>query len=235
MTSLSELRFFATPPHPCSYMENREAVTLFTDPAANIDARTYSALSAFGFRRSGNHIYRPHCQNCSACVPVRIPVKKFTMKRSQRRIWKRNQDLQVHRVAPVFCDETYNLYDQYISRRHADGDMYPPEPEQFKSFLVEGREETSFYEFRQQGCLIAVAVVDKLQDGLSSIYTFFDPDLAKRSPGIFTILWQIEKAREMDLQYVYLGYWIKQSKKMNYKYDFKPLELFLKDHWVLVT
>ena len=210
-------------------------MTLFADPAANIDARTYSALSAFGFRRSGNHIYRPHCQNCSACVPVRIPVDKFEMKRSQRRIWKRNQDLQVNKIAPLFNDETYNLYDQYISRRHADGDMYPPEPEQFKSFLVESREETIFYEFRQQQSLVAVAVADQLEDGLSSIYTFFDPDLAKLSPGVFTILWQIEKAREMNLQYVYLGYWIKQSQKMNYKIEYKPLELFLKDHWVLVS
>jgi arginyl-tRNA--protein-N-Asp/Glu arginylyltransferase len=235
LTSLSELRFFATPPHPCSYLDDREAVTLFVDPAAHIDDRTYSALSAFGFRRSGNHIYRPHCQNCSACVPVRIPVDKFTMKRSQRRIWKRNRDLQVNEITPLFNAETYNLYDRYISQRHADGDMYPPEPEQFKSFLVESREETTFYEFREQESLVAVAVVDKLQDGLSSIYTFFDPDLAKQSPGVYTILWQIEKARELNLQYVYLGYWIKQSQKMNYKIEYKPLELFLKDHWILVS
>jgi len=216
-------------------MKDREAVTLFADPAANIDAGTYSALSAFGFRRSGNHIYRPHCQNCSACVPVRIPVNKFSMKRSQRRIWKRNQDLQVNEISPLFSEEIYSLYDRYISRRHADGDMYPPEPDQFKSFLVESRDETIFYEFRDQETLIAVAVVDRLQDGLSSIYTFFDPDLAKQSPGVFTILWQIEKTREMGLQYVYLGYWIKQSQKMNYKIEYKPLELFLKDHWVLVS
>lgn len=157
------------------------------------------------------------------------------MKRSQKRIWKRNQEIQVHQTAPLFDDETYSLYDQYISQRHADGDMYPPEPGQFKSFLVESREETVFFEFRQQTELIAVAVVDILQDGLSSIYTFFDPKLAKQSPGVYTILWQIQKARQLGLQYVYLGYWIKQSQKMNYKIEYKPLELFLKDHWVLLT
>jgi arginine-tRNA-protein transferase len=234
LTSLSELKFFATPLHPCSYLDNREATTLFVDPAAVIDADTYSALSAFGFRRSGTHVYRPHCQNCSACVAVRVPVNQFVMKRSQKRIWHRNQDLQVVETRPAFGDEIYALYEKYISQRHPDGDMYPPKCEQFRSFLVESREETLFYEFRLGRQLAAVAVADKLQDGISAIYTFFDPDLEKRSPGVYMILWQIEKAKQMDLSYVYLGYWIKQSKKMNYKIEYKPLELFVKDHWVLL-
>ena len=196
---------------------------------------TYSALSEFGFRRSGNHVYRPHCQTCSACIPVRIPVNNFAMRRSQLRAWRSNQELLVQETDPVFTDEIYNLYAQYISRRHADGDMYPPAVEQFKSFLVESRKETIFYEFRLEDCLVAVAVVDRLLDGLSSIYTFFDPDLQKRSLGVFAILWQIEEARRLGLRYVYVGYWIRQSGKMNYKIEYKPLELFLKDHWVAFT
>jgi len=157
------------------------------------------------------------------------------MRRSQLRAWRSNQELLVQETDPVFTDEIYNLYAQYISRRHADGDMYPPAVEQFKSFLVESRKETIFYEFRLEDCLVAVAVVDRLLDGLSSIYTFFDPDLQKRSLGVFAILWQIEEARRLGLRYVYLGYWIRQSGKMNYKIEYKPLELFLKDHWVAFT
>ena len=232
MTSLSELKFYATPEHDCSYIDDRIATTLFADPAANIDALAYSRLSAMGFRRSGNHIYRPHCQSCSACVAVRVPVHQFKMKRSQKRIWNKNQDLVCRETPPAASAEYFNLYRRYINQRHNDGDMYPADKEQFRSFLAEGREETVFYEIRLQEKLIAVAVADKLRDGLSAIYTFFDPDYATRSPGVFAILWQIEQAKKLNLHYLYLGYWIKQCQKMNYKIDYKPLELFIKDHWV---
>jgi arginine-tRNA-protein transferase len=156
------------------------------------------------------------------------------MKRSQKRIWTRNQDLSINEIRPVYTHEIYDLYEKYISLRHADGDMYPPKPEQFSSFLVEGRPETVFYEFRRQNRLVAVAVVDRLQDGLSAIYTFFDPEEQKTSPGVYTILWEIETASRLNLPFVYLGYWIKQSSKMNYKTEYKPIEMFVKDHWVLL-
>lgn len=231
MSSLSELKFYVTPAHPCSYLEDRDAITLFVDPAARIDKQSYSALSDNGFRRSGTHIYRPHCQGCNACVPLRIPVRDFQLTKSQRRINKRNQDLQVTQVAPEFTDESYLLYHQYISQRHADGDMYPPQEDQYRSFLVECRPETVFYEFRLANRLIAVSVVDQLQDGLSSVYTYFDVQQSRRSPGVFAVLWQVEQAAILGLRYVYLGYWIKQSRKMNYKISFRPIELFMKDGW----
>lgn len=236
MTSLSELRFFTTPAHDCSYLDGREAITLFVDPLATIDKRLYSALSEVGFRRSGNHIYRPYCQNCSACIPVRVPVNIFEKTRRHRRIWKRNSDLTVTRVMPALTDEYFDLYQRYINLRHADGDMYPADYEQFRSFLVEGRAEAVFFEFRDaRGELLAVAVVDELTDGLSAIYTFFDPEDTRRSLGVFAVLWLIEHGRMEQYSHLYLGYWIKQCQKMSYKMDYKPLEMFVNDHWLAVT
>jgi arginine-tRNA-protein transferase len=232
VTSLTELKFYVTPAHPCSYLDDRDAVTLFVDPAAQLDQQTYSALSASGFRRSGIHVYRPHCQGCAACIPLRIPVQDFQLTKSQRRIWRRNRDLRVSQVSPGFTRESYQLYHRYVSDRHADGDMYPPREDQFRSFLVECRSETVFYELRLSDRLIAVAVVDQLRDGLSSVYTYFDTEDSRRSPGVYAILWQIEQARQLGLHYLYLGYWIKQSRKMSYKISFRPIELYMKDHWV---
>ena len=232
MTSLSELRFFATPSHDCSYIEDQQATTIFADPAANIDTALYSALSSIGFRRSGNHIYRPRCQNCKAWISVRIPVRAFHMNRRQRRIWRRNQDLLVSQRPPSLTTEYYDLYERYIADRHADGDMYPPGVEQFRSFLVDGRGEAAFYEFREADRLVAVAVADELEDGLSAIYTFFDPEDSKRSLGVHAVLTLVEVAAQRGLDNLYLGYWIKQCAKMNYKTDYRPLELFVNNRWV---
>ncbi len=232
MTSLSELRFFATPAHDCSYLEGREAITLFADPLANIDKRLYSSLSAVGFRRSGTHIYRPYCQSCSACIPVRVQADRFVMSRSQRRVWRRNQDLTVTLSPPQLTDELFSLYDRYIDDRHRNGDMYPASREQFESFLVEGRPEACFVEFRAGSRLVAVAVIDELDHGLSAIYTFFDPALARRSLGVFAILWLVDRAARQKLSHVYLGYWIKQCQKMNYKMDYRPIEMFVNNRWI---
>ena len=234
MTSLSELRFFTTPAHDCSYLEGRQAITLFADPLARIDKRLYSSLSEVGFRRSGNHIYRPYCQTCSACIPVRIAVDRFTPSSRQGRIWRRNRDVEVRGVAPVLGDEYFKLYQDYINTRHSDGDMYPANIDQFESFLVEGRPEAIFFEFRAHGELLAVAVADQLVDSLSAIYTFFDPHCGRRSLGVYAVLWLIEEARRLGMHHLYLGYWIKQCQKMNYKMDYKPIEMFVNNHWINV-
>ena len=185
-STINELRFYAAPPHECSYLPDRDATTLFVDPEATIDTKTYSQLSAVGFRRSGRFIYRPHCGECTACIPVRVLVQHYSPKRRQRRIWKLNQDLAAIHQQPLFREEQYALYERYIDTRHIDGDMFPASEEQYQSFLIEGRPEASFIEFRDASKhLIAVAVIDTLQDGLSSIYTYFDPDEDKRSPGGF--------------------------------------------------
>lgn len=235
MTSLSELRFFTTPEHDCSYLQGKQALTLFADPLALIDTELYSSLSRAGFRRSGMHIYRPYCQTCSACIPIRIPVSKFNPHRRHKRVLKLNRDMVVDCIPPSVTQEYYSLYERYINARHADGDMYPPDITQFESFLVEGRPETKFFEFREHGKLVAVTVADKILDGHSAIYTFFDPDHTDQSPGVFAILWLIEETTRLSLEYLYLGYWIKQCRKMSYKVEYKPFELYINNHWISVT
>ena len=162
MTELARLKFYATQAHPCSYLPTEQATTLFLDPSQPMDAQVYAELSEVGFRRSGDHLYRPHCQNCSACVPARLPAADFTPNRQQRRIRSRNADLQVQAARPTFSEEYYDLYARYIEQRHADGDMYPPNREQFSTFLVRDLPFSRFYEFRLNGRLLAVAVTDVL-------------------------------------------------------------------------
>lgn len=233
MSSLTDLRFFTTPSHDCSYIDGKKAVTLFVDPAAEIDTPTYTELSAVGFRRSGTHLYRPYCESCSACIPVRIPVANFVHQRRQRRITRRNDDVRIALKEARFSEEHYVLYARYINERHQDGDMFPPSPEQFRSFLVDGRPEAVFVEMRDaEDRLLAIAVVDRLEDSLSAIYTFFDPDCGRRSLGVFAVLSLISMARDLHLPYLYLGYWIKQCQKMSYKTDYQPIELFIDNRWL---
>jgi len=230
-SSMRDLKVYTTYPHSCSYLEDQEATTLFVDPRQRVDQKLYSNLSKLGFRRSGSHVYRPHCTHCDACIPARIPVASFEPRRGQRRIWTRNQDLVVDKAEDIRDDETFNLYQRYIELRHSDGDMYPPEREQYESFLSNAWDCTHYYRFYDQDSLIALAVVDELVDGLSAIYTFFDPAANKRSLGVYAILWQIEKARDMRLDYLYLGYWIRDCQKMAYKSDYRPLELYVNNRW----
>ena len=235
LAELAKLRFYTTPGHPCSYLDDHEATTLFADPHAEIDTATYSALSAVGFRRSGSHIYRPHCQACQACIPVRVVVADSILNRRQRRIWKKNQDLTVSVVQPRLTSEYFTLYTRYITQRHADGDMFPADAEQFQSFLVEGRKEARFVEFRLHGQLLAVAISDELDNALSAVYTFFAPEEDQRSLGTFAVLWLIEAARNQQKDWLYLGYWIKECQKMNYKTEYHPIELYLDNRWLALA
>ncbi len=234
VTLLANVRVFATYPHNCSYLPGEQATTLFVDPSTPLDARIYSQLSYIGFRRSGPHLYRPHCAACNACVPARVPVASFSANRSQRRILARNQDLRIDVVEDISSDEHFGLYSRYICGRHSDGDMYPPDREQFNSFLTREWGTTQFVEFRDGECLIAVAVLDRLENGVSAIYTFYEPDASARSLGSFVILWQIGLARDLGLPAVYLGYWIRNCRKMNYKTRFRPIELLTNGHWIRV-
>ena len=232
MTDLSTLKLFATQPHPCSYIDGEQATTVFVDPEAKIDVTLYSQLSLLGFRRSGGHLYRPQCSNCQACMSCRIPVSLFRPNRSQRRCWQKNRDIQITPNERIDTLEHYNLYSRYIESRHQDGDMYPPSEEQYKAFLTSEWGSTRYLEFRLDGELIAVSVCDYLDDGLSAVYTFYNAELSERSLGKFAILAQIYRAQEMGLSYVYLGYWIKQCEKMNYKTDYRPLELLVNRRWL---
>jgi arginyl-tRNA--protein-N-Asp/Glu arginylyltransferase len=236
--SLRDIKVYTTYPHSCSYLEEQEAVTLFVDPKHGIDKPLYSSLSQLGFRRSGSHIYRPHCEACNACIPSRIPVADFRMSRGQRRTWNRNQDMLVEETASINDDEAYQLYCDYIEQRHSDGDMYPPVREQYESFLNNPWGCTRYYRFYSEEDgrrhLLAIAVADFLDDGQSAIYTFFDPTAAKRGLGTYTLLWQVENARQLKLDYLYLGYWIRDCQKMSYKSSYRPLELRINNCWTTV-
>ena len=231
-SSLRDLKVYTTYPHSCSYLPEQEATTLFVDPRTPMSSSLYSQLSLLGFRRSGSHLYRPNCSNCSACIPARVPVERFEAKRNQRRAWRRNLDIEVRELEDISGDEPFELYRRYIEERHHDGDMYPPSRDQYQSFLSAEWGVTRFYGMYLDGRLAGVAVADLIDDGLSAIYTFYDPDLQDRSLGTFAVLWQIEATREMGLDYVYLGYWIKQCQKMAYKIQYRPLELYINGSWV---
>lgn len=234
MTDLAAVKFFVTPQHKCSYLPRQDAITLFADPKAVYDRDLYSELSEHGFRRSGNYLYRPHCRTCAACIPVRIPVQRFRLSRKQKRVLKANRDLQVIQMPGQFKQEHYELYESYIKTRHHDGDMYPPSPEQYESFLLSDWGCTVFFEFRQNGRLLAVAVSDVMHNGLSAVYTFYDVNETRRSLGVLAVIWQIQHAIELELPAVYLGYWIKECQKMAYKTEYRPLEVFVDNQWSLL-
>lgn len=231
MSHYKNLRFYATQPHDCSYLPGEQATTLFMDPEIVLDKQLCSDLADVGFRRSGQHIYRPHCSHCNACIPARIPTGSFQMRRTQRKTWNRNSVLEVARVSAGFSDEHYLLYEKYINQCHQDGDMYPATIEQYTSFLVDSTEFTSFYEFRLDGHLLAVSVVDHLRSCLSAIYTFYDPDCSQRSLGRFCILWLIAEANNLGFPYLHLGYWIRNCQKMIYKIEYRPVELYINQEW----
>ncbi len=231
-SSLRDLKVYTTYPHSCSYLEDQEATTLFVDPRTPMSSTLYSQLSVLGFRRSGSHLYRPNCATCKACVPARVPVLDFRPRRAQRRAWRHNQDIHVERVDGITEDRYFQLYCRYIEARHRDGDMYPPSREQYQSFLSAEWGVTHFYQMSLEGRLIGVAVADLLDQALSAIYTFFEPELESRSLGTFAVLWQIEEAQRLGLDHLYLGYWIKQCQKMAYKIQYRPLELYLNGQWV---
>ena len=229
---LGRKQVFVTPAHPCSYLPARQANTLFLDPRETIHPGSYQALTEQGFRRSGSHLYRPHCKTCQACIPARVPVESFVPKRRQRRVQSRNADLSIKTEAASYSRRYYDLYADYISARHRGGDMFPPSIDQFRSFLLSQWSDTVFVCTYLDNKLLSVAVTDRQQRGISAIYTFFDPNEGRRSLGVFSILTQIEMCRTQGLPFLYLGYWIRDSDKMRYKTDYRPVELFVKGTWV---
>jgi arginine-tRNA-protein transferase len=231
---MSSISLLVSPPHSCSYLADRQAQSAFVGPELLLDTALYSKLITQGFRRSGNEVYSPRCPNCSECIACRIPVTQFKPSRNQKRCLKKNQQTAVRVTAAVFKQQHYDLYQRYQHYKHPNSGMATSTANEYIDFLSSSWCTSCFVEFYINEQLAAVAVVDFLDNALSAVYTFFDPDLSTYSLGVYAVLWQIEQAQYLEMDYVYLGFWIADCQKMAYKTQYQPLQGFINRQWEFI-
>ncbi len=230
-----QIPLFLSQEYPCSYLENNQSRSAFVHPSFQMTTQIYEQLISQGFRRSGDEVYIPHCQTCSACIPVRIPVSEFTPNRSQKRCLKKNLNTQAKIKPAIFEQAHYEMYIRYQNSRHHDGSMANTSPEEYISFLSSLWCDTVFVEFSIDNELAGIAVVDQLDDACSAVYTFFDPKFSDYGLGVYAVLWQIDHCLIKGKEFLYLGLWIEACRKMNYKTNYQPIELLIDTEWQTMT
>ena len=232
--SYQSIKLYKTVAEPCPYLDGRQSSSIIVDPDMEIDNFIFSSLSKSGFRRSGEMLYKPRCDNCNACISVRIPTEKFSASKSQKRVWKRNLDIDVSIETSDFNEQHFELYIRYQKARHPDSSMCNDDPDKYRNFIMSRFSASEFHVFYLKKRLIGICVTDKLESGVSAVYSFFEPELQQRSLGTFFIMHLIKYAKTHRLPYVYLGYWVKNSQKMDYKSKFRPLEGYVDNNWQLL-
>jgi arginyl-tRNA--protein-N-Asp/Glu arginylyltransferase len=228
----TEIQIYQTILNSCPYLAERKSMNFIIDPEYPMSAETYEHLLERGFRRSSGIVYRPACPACFECKSSRVPVQSFTPNRSQKRAWKKvSADISLIPLAAEFKQQHFDLYQRYTQSRHGDSDMSESTITQYMDFLTSSWSDTLFVEIRLKNELLAVAVTDRQPNSLSALYTFFDPEKMQYSPGVVSILSQIELARQYDLHWLYLGFWIEPSPKMSYKSRYRPNQVLEKGQW----
>ena len=228
--ALERIQFYVTAPYACGYLPEQLSQSLIATPQHLVNGLQYSGLIQLGFRRSGQFVYRPHCEGCRACISVRLPVAEFQASRSQKRAFKQHQSLEVLINRPNFDESQFNLYQAYQARRH-QGAEKDEGADQYRDFLIQSNVDSLSVSFLLNGQLKIVSIVDIVEDGISAVYTFYDTQDTQASYGTYSILWLIEWCKQLGLPYLYLGYWIQDSPKMAYKRNFMPQEALMNGQW----
>lgn len=230
-TAHNPIRLFETVVDDCPYLDDQKSASILVDPDHEVDRNLFSMLSRSGFRRSGEMLYSPKCPSCNACVSVRIPSARFKPSKSQKRVWRKNLDLRVTLEEVRFNQEHFDMYLRYQQHRHPDSSMCDEDVTKYTGFIDSEFSRSKLLVFRLDGRLIGISVLDQFDGGISAVYTFFDPEFSNRSIGTHAILYALKLAKAHEIPFVYLGYWIDGSQKMDYKRNFRPLQGYAERQW----